>query len=107
MHRISLHPDAITASATTTVTLATDVAALTTRAATTAPDLLAPAFGLIGTDFLTAYAAAHTTHLTELFDLSAAYASIGTATAEAASTYATHDARYTTALRATEEELHA
>ncbi|MGW4242953.1 type VII secretion target [Nocardia sp. NPDC004722] len=107
MHRISLHPDGITRCATTTTLLATDLAALPTRAATTAPDLLAPAFGLLGTDFLTAYAAAHTTHLTDLAELSAVFASIGTATAAAASTYATHDARYTTALRTADQELRA
>ncbi|WP_157388397.1 type VII secretion target [Nocardia terrae] len=104
MHRISIHPDGLATYASTTAVLATDVAALMARTATAAPDLLAPAFGLIGTDFLTAYAAAHTTHVSELADLSAAFAGLSSATAGAANIYVTHDTTYASALRATNGE---
>ncbi|MFE3195580.1 type VII secretion target [Nocardia sp. NPDC059240] len=107
MHRISIHTPGLATYATTTTALATDVATLTPRAASAAPELLAPTFGLIGTDFLAAYTATHATHVADLLELSAAFANIGTATEEAASTYADHDAQYTTELRATDEELRA
>ncbi|WP_040804980.1 type VII secretion target [Nocardia concava] len=102
MHRISIRPDGLTASAMTTATLATDLTAITTRTATATPDLLA--FGLIGTDFLTAYAAAHAVHIATLADLSAVLTGMSTSIGTAGSTYATHDAAYATALRAAEPE---
>lgn len=107
MHRISIHPDGLTASAMTTATLATDLTAITTRTATAAPDLLAPAFGLIGTDFLTAYAAAHATHVSTLTDLSAVLAGMGITTDAAASAYTSHDTDYATALLAIDREMRA
>ncbi|MEC3913109.1 type VII secretion target [Nocardia sp. CDC160] len=107
MHRLTIHPEGLATYAATTTTLAADVAAITTRAATATPDLLAPALGLIAADFLTAYASAHATHLATLADLSAVFASLSAATGNAASTFVTHDRSYATALLATAPELSA
>ncbi|MTJ61147.1 hypothetical protein GL305_33395 [Nocardia seriolae] len=107
MHRISIRPDGLTTYATTTALLSSDVATITTHTASASPDLLAPAFGLIGADFLTAYAAAHTTHVDSLTNLSAALAGMVTATGDAASAYSKHDAAYAAALRTQSRELSA
>ncbi|MFE3027572.1 type VII secretion target [Nocardia tengchongensis] len=101
--RISIHPEGLTAYAATTTVLAADLAAATTRVAT--PDLLAPAFGLVGADFLTAYAAAHTTHVATLTDLSAILAAASAATGTAATTYTAHDDARAAAIRAAAAEL--
>ncbi|MFE2958918.1 type VII secretion target [Nocardia tengchongensis] len=102
--RISIHPEGLTAYAATTTALAADLAA-TTRVAT--PDLLAAAFGLVGADFLTAYAAAHTTHVAALTDLSAILAAASAATGTAATTYTAHDDAHAAAVRAAATELDA
>ncbi|WP_162958329.1 type VII secretion target [Nocardia yunnanensis] len=107
MHRISVHPSGLAASAAITGRLSGDLADLTARAAAAAPELLASAFGPIGADFSAAYAAAHATHLGALAELSAAFAGIGTASDEAASAFVTQDAAYAAAVRATGTELRA
>ncbi|MEV0467507.1 type VII secretion target [Nocardia tengchongensis] len=103
--RISIHPEGLTAYAATTTVLAADLAAATTRTAT--PDLLALAFGLVGADFLTAYAAAHTTHVATLTDLSAILAAASAATGTAVTTYTAHDDAHAAAVRAAATELDA
>ncbi|WP_433564747.1 type VII secretion target [Nocardia sp. CA-151230] len=94
MHRISIHPDGLTAYATTTTVLGADLAAAAAHAATAAPELLVPAFGLIGADFLTAYAAAHGTHLTTLDEVSTALTAMSATTATATAAYTAHDSAY-------------
>ncbi|MEC3954832.1 type VII secretion target [Nocardia sp. CDC153] len=104
MHRLTVHTEGLATYAATTTTLAADVAAITTRAATATPDLLAPALGLIAADFLTAYTAAHATHLATLTTLGTTFAAISASTAEAASAYIAHDSAYAAALHANDPE---
>ncbi|WP_067698354.1 type VII secretion target [Nocardia jejuensis] len=99
MHRMSIDPDGLTAYSTTTAVMATDLTAATARAATAAPELLTPTLGVVATDFLAAYTAAHTTHLTSLGALSTAWSSVSTSTTDAAATYTATDAAFATALR--------
>ncbi|MFJ9368278.1 type VII secretion target [Nocardia sp. NPDC101769] len=107
MHRISIHPDGLTAYATTTAVLAADLAAAAAHAATAAPELLVPAFGLIGADFLTAYAAAHGTHVTTLDEVSTILAAMSATTAAAAVAYTDHDSAYAATLGTAGAELSA
>ncbi|MGV9834431.1 type VII secretion target [Nocardia niigatensis] len=102
MHRLSIHPDGLTAYATTTTVLAAELTAATTHAATAAPGLLAPAFGLIGADFLTAYAEAHATHVTDLGEVAAALVAMSAATGTATTAYTAHDGAYAATLAASE-----
>ncbi|WP_067562055.1 type VII secretion target [Nocardia acidivorans] len=100
MHRITIDPDGLTRYASTATAMAATLATAGARIAAADPLLLAPALGLIGADFLTAYRAAHTTHLTTVGTLATVLTSLGAATASAEATYATTDATYSAALRA-------
>ncbi|WP_405133366.1 type VII secretion target [Nocardia sp. NBC_01388] len=97
MHRISIDPEDLTTYASTAATMAAALTAATVRATAADPLLLTPAFGLIGSDFLTAYRAAHTGHLTTLGSLAAVLTTLGTATTAAATTYVGTDTRYANA----------
>ncbi|MFI1915232.1 type VII secretion target [Nocardia sp. NPDC020380] len=105
MHRFTLDPDGLATYATTTARHSATLTAATTRAAAAGPLLLAPALGLVGADFLTAYGAAHTTHLTTLESLATALTSLALATTTAATTCAATDITHATALRATTQEV--
>ncbi|WP_330183216.1 type VII secretion target [Nocardia sp. NBC_01503] len=104
MHRITIDPDGLTRYASTATTMAATLATATTRIAAADPLLLAPALGPIGADFLTAYRAAHTTHLAALGTLATVLTSLGAATTGAEASYTTTDAAYAAALCATGEE---
>lgn len=105
MHRFTLDPTGLAACATTAARHSAALTAATTRAAPADPLLLAPALGLIGADFLTTYAAAHTSHLTTLESLATVLASLGLATTTATTTCAATDTAYATALRAATREV--
>ncbi|MCU1642626.1 MAG: hypothetical protein JWN03_2901 [Nocardia sp.] len=105
MHRISIDPPGLTTYASTATTMAAALAAAAARTAAADPLLLAPAFGLIGSDFLTTYRAAHTGHLTTLTSLAAVLTTLGAATTGAATTYVATDTTYATALQAATPEL--
>ncbi|MEV6771474.1 DUF2563 family protein [Nocardia sp. NPDC051030] len=110
MHRISIDPDGLAAYSNVAELMAAHLSATATRAAATDPLLLAPALGLIGADFLTAYTAAHTTHLTSITDLAAVLTTLGTTSTTAATTYTATDTTYAAALQAalpTTQELSA
>ncbi|OLT31826.1 hypothetical protein BJF84_26350 [Rhodococcus sp. CUA-806] len=64
-------------------------------AATTAcgPAVLAPVFGVIGTEFLAAFTGAHVTHAAAIGRLSEVVASIGVAVASSAHEYEATDAQ--------------
>ncbi|MTE11723.1 type VII secretion target [Nocardia aurantiaca] len=104
MHRISIHSDGLCGYAATTALLCADLAAAAGRAAAAAPELLAPAFGLIGADFLGAYTAAHGTHVTTLSELSAVLAAMSSATGTASTAYTAHDVAYAATLRTAAKE---
>lgn len=91
MHRISVDPDGLTAGAVAAGLLAGDLSAAAAQALSAAPGLLSPALGLIGADFLTAYATAHATHLTTLGALATALDGFATTTADAGTDYVRTD----------------
>lgn len=105
--RVSIHPEGLTTYAATTTALAADLAAAATHTATATADRLAPAFGLIGADLLTAYATAHTTHRTTLTHLAALLTTTSAATTTAHDTYTHHDIDHATRLRTAAMELDA
>ncbi|WP_245672829.1 type VII secretion target, partial [Aldersonia kunmingensis] len=84
-------------------TAAEMAAGLTGAAATAAvagPELLGPVFGLIGGDFLAAFATAHAAHLGAIADTSATLAGIGETALTTAAEYAATDAAHAAGLGA-------
>ncbi|MCX5044475.1 type VII secretion target [Aldersonia sp. NBC_00410] len=76
-------------------------ASMTTAAATAAvagPELLGPVFGLIGGDFLAAFASAHAAHLGAIAQASSTLAGIGDAAIGTAAAYAGTDAAHAVGL---------
>lgn len=63
------------------------------------PATLGPVFGLIGGDFLAAFAAAHGVHLQSLAQLGATLTSMGAAAVSSAAGYATTDSTFGNALQ--------
>lgn len=87
----------------TAAALGADLTAAGAGAASAGPALLTPVFGLIGGDFLAAFAAAHGGHVAAISELARVYDSLGTtATANAAGYSATEQAG-TAALRTVED----
>lgn len=73
--------------------MATDLAAAAAAAVATGPVVLAPVFGLIGTEFLAAFTGVHTAHTAAVGDLSRTVASIGAAATASSIAYDLADAR--------------
>ncbi|WP_225731219.1 MULTISPECIES: hypothetical protein [unclassified Nocardia] len=84
MRKMSADTDGIAAYAASAATMSGDMAAIAANAAGSDPLLLAPVFGLIGGDFLAAYAATHAGHVAAIGQLSAVLGSIGGAATTAA-----------------------
>jgi hypothetical protein len=93
---------AATASIAAYGTSAAEMAAGLTGAAATAavsgPEVLGPVFGLIGGDFLAAFATAHAAHLGAIADASATLAGIGVTALATAADYAATDAAHAAGL---------
>lgn len=107
MYGLTVDPDALTAYAATAQLLSGDLATASVHGTAADPLLLAPLLGLIGADFVAAYAAAHTGHFATIATLSAVLASMGCTTTGSAAAYATGDSTRATALLAVSQELNA
>ncbi len=105
MHKISVDTEGVAAYGATAAGLAGDMGFAATHAAGADPLLLGPIMGLIGGDFVTAYAAAHAGHVAGISQLGAVMGSMGAAAAGAAGTYSGTDAEHAAALSATEGEF--
>ncbi|MFD6388707.1 type VII secretion target [Nocardia sp. NPDC055029] len=86
MRKMSADAEGIVAYSATAEVMATDLATAAAGSVASDPTLLGPIMGLIGGDFVTAYAAAHAGHVAAIGQLSAVMASMGVATASAATT---------------------
>ncbi|MGW5570164.1 hypothetical protein ACWEVD_03095 [Nocardia thailandica] len=107
MRKMSADAEGITAYSATAEVMAGDLAGAAAGSAASDPTLLGPVFGLIGGDFVTAYAAAHAGHVAGIGQLSAVMASMGTATAGAAATLTETDLNNAAPLTAAAGELDA
>ncbi|MFI5777358.1 type VII secretion target [Nocardia sp. NPDC051570] len=102
MHKISVDTEGVAAYGATADGLAGEMAAAAAGAAGANPVLLGPIFGLVGGDFMAAYAAAHAGHVASIGQLSAVLGSVGTAATGLAANYAGTDADGAAAVRASE-----
>ncbi|GAA4478507.1 hypothetical protein GCM10023094_22290 [Rhodococcus olei] len=91
MTEFSAVTDGIRGFGTTAVTTAAGVREAAAGAAVAGPGLLTPVFGLIGGDFLAAFAAAHGSHTAALANLADTLDSMGAAAAASATAYAETD----------------
>lgn len=73
-------------------TVAEQIGAAGAAAAACGPAVLAPVFGLIGTEFLGAFTGTHSAHTEAVGELAATVASIGAAATASAASYARTDA---------------
>ncbi|MFI6870006.1 type VII secretion target [Nocardia sp. NPDC050406] len=105
MYGLTVDPDAMTAYAATAHLLSADLATAGTHGAAADPLLLAPLLGLIGTDFVAAYTAAHAGHLAAVGALSTVLASIGCTTTSSAAAYVATDRSRARGLLAAGEEM--
>ncbi|MBB5914802.1 hypothetical protein BJY24_003669 [Nocardia transvalensis] len=105
MHKISVDTEGVAAYGATAGGLSAEMAAAAAGAAGADPLLLGPIFGLIGGDFVTAYAAAHAGHVAGIGQLSAVMGSMGAAAAGAVGAYSETDLGEAAAIRATQGEL--
>ncbi|MFQ6393190.1 type VII secretion target [Nocardia sp. KC 131] len=81
---MSADTEGIVAYGATAHTMAAEMAAASAGAAGANPALLGPVMGLIGGDFMAAYAAAHAGHVAAIGQLSAVLTSVGGAATGAA-----------------------
>jgi len=107
MNQISVDTEGVAAYAATAGGLATEMGSAAAAAAAADPALLGPIFGLVGGDFVTAYAAAHAGHVASIGQLSAVLGTLGTAATGAAVSYSESDADRAAAMRAATERLQA
>lgn len=98
MVNISADAEGIAAYGASTGVMASELAAAGTGAAGAAPAVLGPVFGLIGGDFLAAYAAAHAGHVATIGQLSAVLGTMSGAAGVAAVSYAEADTGIAAAL---------
>ncbi|WP_306360509.1 type VII secretion target [Nocardia sp. CC227C] len=107
MYDLTVDPTGMSTYATATHLRAADLTAAATRATPAGPPLLAPRFGLLAPDFLAAYTAAHTTHLTTIAALATVLTTMaGTATGSA-TTYTALDSARAAGLHPTTGEMSA
>lgn len=81
MAEIDVHVAGLDAFSATAGALAAEVASAATAATACGPAVLAPVFGLIGTEFLAAFAGTHSAHTAAVGRLAGVFGSIGGATA--------------------------
>ena len=105
MHKISVDTEGVAAYGATATGLAGEMGVAAAGAAGADPLLLGPIFGLVGGDFVAAYAAAHAGHVAGIGELSAVMGSMGAAAAGAAATYAGTDADHAATIRSTEVQI--
>ncbi|MBF6330963.1 type VII secretion target [Nocardia transvalensis] len=105
MHKISVDTEGVAAYGATADGLAGEMAAAAAGAAGADPVLLGPIFGLVGGDFVAAYAAAHAGHVAAIGQLSAVLGTVGTAATGSATAYSGTDAGGAAALRSVEGDL--
>ena len=82
--------------------MAAQMAAAGAGTAAAGPVLLGPVFGLIGGDFVAAFAAAHTAHVAAIAELTGTLASMGVAAASNAASYVGTDTGTSNALAGTD-----
>ncbi|MCX4097249.1 type VII secretion target [Nocardia sp. alder85J] len=105
MERLSVDTQGVAAYGATATGLAGEMGSAATSAAAADPLVLGPIFGLIGDDFVRAYAAAHAGHVAAISQLSTVLGSMGTAATGTAATYSESERAHADALRAVEGEL--
>ncbi|WP_307613494.1 type VII secretion target [Nocardia vermiculata] len=105
MHKISVDTEGVAAYGATATGLAGEMGVAAAGAAGADPLLLGPIFGLVGGDFVAAYAAAHAGHVAGIGELSAVMGSMGAAAAGAATTYSGTDADHAATIRSTEVQI--
>lgn len=105
MHKISVDTEGVAAYSATAHSMAGEMAAAGVNAAAAEPALLGPIFGLIGGDFLAAYATAHAGQVAKIGELSAVLTSLGLVSSGAVVTYAETDANHAGALHTTGDQL--
>ncbi|ATL65895.1 DUF2563 family protein [Nocardia terpenica] len=101
MGKISVDTTGVAAYGATADTLAGEMGTAAAGAAAADPLLLGPIFGLVGGDFVAAYAAAHAGHVASIGELSAVLGTMGAAATGAAAAYTETDQGSAAALRAT------
>lgn len=99
MVNISADAEGIAAYGASAGVMASELAAAGAGASGAAPAILGPIFGLVGGDFLAAYAATHAGHLATIGQLSAVLGTMSGAAGVAAVSYAEADTSTATALR--------
>lgn len=99
MVNISADAEGIAAYGTTTGVMASELVAAGAGTSGAAPGILGPIFGLVGGDFLAAYAAAHAGHTATIGQLSAVLGTMSGAAGVAAVSYAEADTSNAAALR--------
>ncbi|MEU2091734.1 hypothetical protein ACWDSF_25595 [Nocardia beijingensis] len=105
MRKMSADTDGIAAYGATAHVMAGEMAAAGVSAAAAEPALLGPIMGLIGGDFMAAYAAAHAGHVASIGQLSAVLTSMGGAATGAAAVLTETDVAHAGALRSAATEL--
>ncbi|MET8655137.1 MULTISPECIES: hypothetical protein [Nocardia] len=102
MRKMSADAEGIAAYSATAEVMSGEMAGAAASAAAANPALLGPIMGLIGGDFMTAYAAAHAGHIASIGQLSAVLSSLGGATAGAATVLTETDLNNAAALKTTD-----
>ncbi|WP_063038550.1 type VII secretion target [Nocardia pseudovaccinii] len=92
MNRVQVVPDALRRYGDTSALMAADIAAAGSVDQTATMAAAVPVFGLIGQEFLLAYAFAQANHLTSVAQLAAVHAGTALTSHQAAATYETCDA---------------
>lgn len=103
MENVSVNTQGIANVGADIAALANEFDAAAASVAAAAPELLCPIFGVVGSDFLATYAAAHAGHVAGIGQLSTVLASLSTAVASAADSYTQVDDARAAALRAASE----
>lgn len=105
MPKMSADTEGMAAYGVTANVMAGEMAAAGVNAAGATPALLGPIMGLIGGDFMAAYAAAHAGHTAAIGQLSAVLGSLGVAVTGSAATLTESDLERAAALAAADAEL--
>ncbi|MFI9506530.1 type VII secretion target [Nocardia sp. NPDC052566] len=98
MRKMSADTEGIAAYAASADVMSGEMAAAGVSAAGAEPALLGPIFGLVGGDFMAAYAAVHAGHVAAIGQLAAVLTSIGGATSVAAAALTETDRSTTDAI---------
>ncbi|MFD4366249.1 type VII secretion target [Rhodococcus sp. NPDC058521] len=105
MTDLSVSTDGVTAFGATAASMAAEMTAAAAGAAAAGPMLLGPVFGLIGGDFVAAFATAHAAHTASIAELSGVLGSISTAAGVNAAGYVATETSNAAGLGAVGSEL--